>query len=321
MNTAAPMAPAAAAVSETIPPRTASVDRVGEEGSAREGWLDDYVALTKPKIVALVLVTVTVGYLLGARGAANPFYLAAALLGTGLVAASGSVWNQVIECSRDARMRRTARRPLPSGRVAAWKAAVFGTALGAAGLALLLAGPHPMAAAVALATFVLYAFVYTWLKPVTTLNTAVGAVPGALPPVIGWVAATGQFGIEPLALFLIVFLWQFPHFLAIAWIYREDYARGGHRMLPCVDPLGVLTGRQAAGHALVLVPVGLLPVAIGLAGPIYCLGALALGLYYLAGAVRFWQDVSDATARRMLGASFLYLPAILLLLLLNPLPT
>ena len=142
-------------------------------------------------------------------------------------------------------------------------------------------------------TFVLYAFVYTWLKPVTTLNTAVGAVPGALPPVIGWAAATGELGIEAWALFLIVFLWQFPHFLAIAWIHREDYARGGHRMLPCVDPLGVLTGRQAAGHALVLVPVGLLPVAIGLAGPVYFLGALALGLYYLAGAVRFWQDVYE----------------------------
>ncbi|RUL87191.1 heme o synthase [Tautonia sociabilis] len=314
MNTTAPPLTAAEAQALSVP-----VDRL-EGAGGRAGWLEDYVALTKPKIVALVLVTVSVGYLLGARGSANPLYLAAALLGTGLVAASGSVWNQVLECSRDARMRRTARRPLPSGRVAVWKAAIYGSALGVAGLALLLAGPHPVAAAVAALTFVLYAFVYTWLKPVTTLNTAVGAVPGALPPVIGWAAATGGLGIEAWALFLIVFLWQFPHFLAIAWIHREDYARGGHRMLPSVDPLGVLTGRQAAGHALVLVPVGLLPVAIGLAGPVYFLGALGLGLYYLAGALRFWHDVSDATARRLLGASFLYLPAVLLLLLLNPLP-
>lgn len=319
MNTATPMAPPAS----DARPRPLPVEVTRDPSAvvtATPRAIDDYIALTKPKIVFLVLVTVTVGYLLGARGASSPLWLAAALLGTGLVAAGGSVWNQVVEHSRDARMRRTARRPLPSGRIAIGKAALFGSSLTVAGLALLLIGPHPIAAAVAGITFVLYAFVYTLLKPITTLNTAVGAVPGALPPVIGWAAATGQLGIEAWALFLIVFLWQFPHFLAIAWIYRDDYARGGYKMLPCVDPLGVLTARQAVGHALVLVPVGLLPVAIGLAGPYFFVGALLLGLYYLAAAVRFWQHVSDATARRLLGASFLYLPAILLLLLLNPLP-
>ena len=176
------------------------------------------------------------------------------------------------------------------------------------------------AAGVALTTLVLYVFVYTPLKPVTTLNTAVGAVPGALPPVIGWAAATGRLGVEAWALFLIVFLWQFPHFLAIAWIHREDYRRGGHKMLPSVDPLGAMTGRQATYYALALMPAGLLPAVIGLAGGYYFAGALLLGLFYLAAAVRFWSDVSDLSARRLLRASFLYLPAVLALLLLNPLP-
>ena len=141
----------------------------------------------------------------------------------------------------------------------------------------------------ALATFVLYVAVYTPLKPLTTLNTAIGAVPGALPPVIGWAAATGRLGVEAWALFLIVFLWQFPHFLAIAWIYRDDYARAGYRMLPTVDPHGAITGRQAAGYALALVPAGLLPTVVGLAGGLYFAGALVLGLCYLYFAVRFWS--------------------------------
>ena len=189
-----------------------------------------------------------------------------------------------------------------------------------AGLLILAITTNLTAAAVALTTLLLYVFVYTPLKPLTTLNTAIGAVPGALPPVIGWAAATGQLSVEAWALFLILFLWQFPHFLAIAWIYREDYARGGHKMLPIVDPTGAITGRQAAFHALALIPAALMPSAIGLAGPFYFAGALALGLFYLFFAVKFWSDVSDSSARRLLRASIVYLPLILLLLLLNPLP-
>jgi protoheme IX farnesyltransferase len=278
------------------------------------------VALTKPRLVFLVLLTVAIGFLLGARRSAHPAALLLTVLGTGFVAGGASTWNQHLERVRDARMKRTLRRPLPSGLVSPAEAATFGTMLSLIGTLVLALGTHPMAALVALVTFLLYVAVYTPLKPVTTLNTAIGAVPGALPPVIGWVAATGRFGIEAWALFLIVFLWQFPHFLAIAWIYRDDYARAGHKMLPCVDPQGAITGRQAAGHALALIPAGLLPTMVGLAGPLYFLGALALGLFYLGSAVRFWTDVTDATARRMLRASFLYLPAILLLLLLNPMP-
>jgi heme o synthase len=279
-----------------------------------------YVALTKPRIAVMVLVTVATGFLLGARGAAHPSALFLTLLGTGLVAGGASAWNQYLERSRDLQMRRTAGRPLPSGRLAPIEAAVFGTAITIAGRAILATGVNLVATSVAMATFVLYVAVYTPMKPWTTLNTAVGAVPGALPPVIGWAAATGQLGVEAWALFLIVFLWQFPHFLAIAWIYRDDYARAGHRMLPTVDPAGAITGRQAAGYALALIPAGLLPAVVGLAGPLYFAGALLLGSVYLFYAVRFWSAVGDPTARQLLRVSFIYLPAILMLLLLNPMP-
>jgi protoheme IX farnesyltransferase len=265
-------------------------------------------------------MTVAVGFLMGARRASHPATLLFTVLGTGLVAGGASAWNQYLERFRDLRMRRTASRPLPSGRLSPAEAVAFGSALTVAGVLLLAFTVNGMAAAVAVATFLLYVGVYTPLKPATTLNTAVGAIPGALPPVIGWAAATGQLGIEAWALFLIVFLWQFPHFLAIAWIYREDYARAGHKMLPCVDPQGAFTGRQAAAYALALIPAGLLPAVIGLAGPYYFAGALVMGLFYLAYAARFWSSVSDLTARHLLRASFLYLPAMLVLLLLNPMP-
>jgi protoheme IX farnesyltransferase len=295
-------------------------DSIPQPDAAADGRLAAFVELTKPRITVMVLITAATGFFLGARGASHPTTFALTLLGTGLVAGGASAWNQVLERSRDARMRRTRTRPLPAGRVTTAGAVAFGVAITAAGLAVLALGANRTAALVALATWALYVLVYTPLKPRTTLNTAIGAVPGALPPVIGWAAATGRLGVEAWVLFLIVFLWQFPHFLAIAWIYREDYARGGHRMLPSVDPLGALTGRQAALHALALVPAGLLPTVVGLAGAWYFAGALALGLFYLAVSVRFWGDVSDQTARRLLRASFVYLPAILALLLLNPLP-
>lgn len=279
-----------------------------------------FLALTKPRISMMVLITVGSGFFLGARGASKPWTFLLTLLGTGLVASGASTLNQLIERARDARMKRTKNRPLPTGQVTPAEAGAFGAILSVLGLVILALCANLGAAAVALATLVLYVLVYTPLKSKTTLNTAIGAVPGALPPVIGWVAATGQLGIEAWALFLILFLWQFPHFLAIAWLYREDYARGGHKMLPSVDPTGILTGRQAAFHALVLIPVGMLPAAIHMAGQAYLAGALALGLFYLVASVRFWIEASDASARRLLRASILYLPLLLLLLLLNPLP-
>jgi heme o synthase len=279
--------------------------------------LRDYSGLTKPRIVLMVLITVAVGYVLGAGDSLGFGGLALTLVGTGLVAAGASGWNQVLERDRDARMRRTARRPLPAGRLEHGPAAAFSTALAGLGIALLGMGQHPLAAGVALATFLLYAFVYTWLKPRTTLNTAVGAIPGALPPVIGWTAATGFLGVEPLVLFLIMFFWQFPHFLAIAWIYRDDYIRGGMRMLSGYDPTGSLTSRQAVWYGLALIPIAVMPTLIGMAGVYYATGALILSIVYAATAIGFCRSVSDQTARRLLRCSFLYLPAILLLLLLN----
>jgi protoheme IX farnesyltransferase len=293
------------------------------ENPTAQAWLDlkskllAYVSLTKPRIALMVLVTVAIGFLLGAPGAVSMTRLVLTLVGTGLVAGGASAWNMILERDRDARMRRTANRPLPSGRLSLLEAVCFGSTIALAGVAILFAGVNGLSAGVAALTFVLYVGVYTPLKSVTTLNTAIGAIPGALPPVIGWAAATGRLGVEPWALFLIMFLWQFPHFLAIAWIYREDYARGGHKMLPCVDPDGSMTGRQAAWHALVLLPAGLIPAYIRLGGTWYFVGALALGAYYLYYAVRFWLEVNDRSARSLLRASFLYLPLVLLLLLLD----
>ena len=278
------------------------------------------VSLTKPRIALMVLITVGTGFVLGSAGAVDRPMLLLTLVGTGLVAGGASAWNQYLERSRDARMRRTAGRALPTGQLMPWEAAAFGSALVLAGTGMLAAGQHPLGAGIAALTFVLYAFVYTPLKPRTTLNTAVGAIPGALPVLIGWSSATGKLGVDAWSLFLIVFLWQFPHFLAIAWIHREDYARGGHKMLPSADATGALTARQAVVYALALLPAGLMPAVLGLAGPLYFFGSLWLGVYYLAAAVRFWLNVSDSTARRLMMASFLYLPAILLLLLLGAWP-
>ena len=305
-----------------IPPadskESAKIDPV--RPTPRSSRFRDFVALTKPRIAMMVLITVFTGFYLGARGASNPSTLLLTMAGTGLVACGASVMNQVLEKDRDKLMRRTVNRPLPAGRVGSIEATVFGCLITSAGLLMLALGVNGLSAVVAVATWLLYVFVYTPLKPLTTLNTAIGAIPGALPPVIGWAAATDRLGVEAWSLFLIVFLWQFPHFLAIAWVHREDYARGGFRMLPLVDPTGAITGRQAAFHALALIPAGLLPTAIGLAGNVYFIGAMILGIYYLIDSIKFWMNISDQSARKLMRASFLYLPAIVLLLLLNPLP-
>jgi protoheme IX farnesyltransferase len=194
----------------------------------------------------------------------------------------------------------------------------LGAALGGGGVTYLaLALPQPLAAAVAAVALVTYVFLYTPLKHKTTLNTLVGAIPGALPPVIGWTAMRGALGPEIVALFFIVFLWQVPHFLAIAWIYREDYAQAGMRMLPVVDRLGVLTGRQMVNYCLALIPASLAPAVLGLGGPLYAGGAILLGLFFLSRALGFRQSTSVDQARRVLRASLVYLPALFALLLLD----
>jgi protoheme IX farnesyltransferase len=271
----------------------------------------------------MVLVTVAVGFLLGARQSGHTLTLVTlgtTLIGAALVAGGAGALNQFVERARDSRMRRTANRPLPSRRIAPSKAAIFGCVLTLIGTIMLLCGANLRAASVAVSTLLLYILVYTPLKPLTTLNTVVGAISGALPPLIGWAAGASRLGLEAWTLFLIVFLWQFPHFLAIAWIHRDDYERAGFRMLTATDHRGRSTGRQAVSYALALVPVGLLPATIGLAGPGYFVGALLLGLFYVGHAVRFWIDVSEFRARRLLRMSFIYLPAILLLLVFQQTP-
>ena len=279
-----------------------------------------FVALTKPRLTVFALITVAAGFVLGSGGLNRPLTLILTVVGAGLVAGGASAWNQLLERDRDRLMKRTMKRPLPQGAISPFECAVFGSTLTLAGTGLLAWSSNSLAALTALSTFLLYVFVYTPLKPLTTLNTAVGAIPGALPPVIGIAAATGRLGVEAFALFLILFLWQFPHFLAIAWLYRADYARAGYKMLPSIDPSGILTGRQAALHALILIPVGLLPSALRLAGAWHFAGALLLGLFYLSAAVQFWLTTNESTARRLLWTSFIHLPAILFLLLLDATP-
>jgi heme o synthase len=276
----------------------------------------DYLELTKPRVAVLVLFTVAIGYFLA--GGADLLALWHTLLGTALVAGGASALNQLLERHSDAQMKRTRHRPLPAGRLRPAEVLVFGLLLGAGGTAYLaLALPRPAAALVAAVTFVSYVFVYTPLKGLTSLNTLVGAVPGALPPVIGWAAARGTFDPEAAALFLIVFLWQVPHFLAIAWIYRDDYARAGLRMLPVFDRTGGRTGCTMVSYCLTLIPVSVLPAVFGCAGWLYLLGATALGLGFLGCALGFLYTTSLPQARWVLRASLLYLPLLLALLLLD----
>jgi protoheme IX farnesyltransferase len=280
--------------------------------------LGDYVQLMKPRVLVLVLFTVATGALLAASGAPNWAVLVHALVGTSLVAAGASAFNQWLERDSDALMQRTANRPLPAGRLHPAEVLLLAVTLGAGGVAYLAVALYqPHAALVAAVTFFCYVFVYTPLKRRTSLNTLVGAVPGALPPVIGWTAVRGVLDGEVAALFVVLFLWQVPHFLAIAWIYREDYARAGLRMLPVEDPDGSLSGRQMVSYCLALIPASLTPVLLGRAGPLYLAGALALGLGFLSCAVAFARTSSVPQARRVMRASLIYLPALLALLLLD----
>ena len=280
--------------------------------------LADYVALTKPRISVLVLFTVGAGVLFAAGPDVSFLVLFHAVFGTALVASGASALNQWLELHTDARMTRTQNRPLPAGRLSPLEVFVFGVGLGVVGTAyLVLSLPSPLAAAIAALTFVLYVAVYTPLKRVTTLNTLVGAVPGALPPVIGWCAVRGRFDPEAVALFVILFLWQVPHFLAIAWMYREEYARAGLRMLPGVDPDGRITAMQMRLYCLALMAGALMPVFVGSAGAVYVVGSLALGWYFLRPTLGFHRDRSTPAARRVLRASLVYLPGLLLVLLLD----
>ena len=275
------------------------------------GRLADYVELTKPKIAALVLVTVAVSALVARWGQPDPFVLCHALVGTLLVAASASALNQWIERRRDALMDRTAARPLPAGRLRAGEVLVFGAATLIAGVAYLALAVNATAAAVGLLTWLLYVALYTPLKSYTWLNTPVGAVAGAMPVLIGWAASGASLDLRAAALFLVVYLWQFPHFMAIAWIYRRQYDRAGMQMLTVVDPSGRRAAVQAVLAATALLPVSLVPALVAPTTAWYVLLAFVLGVGYLACAVAFWARISESTSRLLLRASLVYLPSLL----------
>jgi protoheme IX farnesyltransferase len=276
----------------------------------RSSTFSDYVALTKPRLNLLVVLTSAAGYYLGAVSSPDLVKMAQAVVGTALVAGGSAVLNQVYERDTDARMRRTRLRPLPDQRVAPYEAAVFGSVLSASGLAILAFATNWVAAALALATLVIYLAVYTPMKRTSNLSTLVGAVPGALPAVIGWSASRGDIALGGWTLFAIVFLWQIPHFMAIAWMYRDDYRSAGFPMLPVVEPDGLRTGQQAVLYAAALLPVSIGPTVVGLTGWVYFGLALVLGICLFALSVAFARERTDRSARALFLASIIYLPLI-----------
>jgi protoheme IX farnesyltransferase len=289
---------------------------------ARSRWrVMEFAELGKPRVVVMVLITTFVGFYLGSHGTTDVLRLLPALLGTALAAAGTLALNQYLERDLDAKMERTRRRPLPEGRLQPVEALVFGVLTTVAGLLYLAIAVNGLSAAVTATTSISYLLLYTPLKRTTPLCSIVGAVPGALPPVTGWVAARNGFGIEAAILFAILFLWQLPHSLAIARMYRDDYARAGIRLLPVVEPDAASTGRQVVSNCLALLLVGLLPSFVGLAGPVYFLSALVLGGMFLGYGIAFARARTVASARHLLLASLLYLPALLIVMALDKLPT
>jgi len=280
----------------------------------------DYVELAKPKIAVLVLVAVAVSYSVALWGQPNPWVLLHVLFGTALVATSASALNQWIERDRDALMPRTADRPLPSGRLSSTETLIFAVVTIAAGLLYLVWATNLPTAGWAGLTWLLYVWIYTPLKTKTPLNTVIGAIPGALPVLIGWSASGAALDLRAASLFLVVFVWQFPHFMAIAWIYRKQYEAAGMKMLTVVDPSGRWAGIQAILAALVLIPVSVVPVlnVPGLGGFIYVFVACLLGTAQLLCAITFFTKQGEGTARRLLLASLIYLPSMLLLLTIVP---
>jgi protoheme IX farnesyltransferase len=277
----------------------------------------DYLELTKPRITVLILICTAVGYAFGCRGSFHLWTLAHALLGTALLASGTSALNQWYEVDSDAKMRRTRNRPIPAGRMKRSHGFVFGVFLSAAGFAELWYGTNLLTAALGLFTLLSYLFLYTPLKRSSPACTIVGAIPGAMPPLIGYAAAGGGIDAGALALFFILFVWQFPHFDAIAWMYREDYARGGIRMLPVIDPDGESTARRVVGCSLLLIPVSLLPLFLGMTGAVYAAVAIAAGLGLLYFGARLGRERTIARARAVLLASVFYLPTLLTVMVLD----
>jgi protoheme IX farnesyltransferase len=279
--------------------------------------LADFLELTKPRVSLMVLVTTCVGYYLGADSPPAVSRLIATIAGTALASGGTLALNQFMERRSDSLMERTRRRPLPDGRIQPTEALVFGVLVTLAGLSILAVAVNAMSALVTATIAATYLLAYTPLKQRSSLCGIVGAIPGALPPVIGWTAARGEFGVGAWILFAILFLWQIPHTLAIACLYRDDFARAGIRFLPVVEPDGASTGRQSVGYCLALLAVSLLPTLMGLAGGIYFLAALLLGGGMLAYSVRLAVAQNLKAARQLLFASLIYLPVLLAVMALD----
>ncbi len=279
--------------------------------------LNAYLELTKPRILTMVLVTAAVGFFFGEQGIHSYYLFTLMLLGTGLSCAGAAALNHYLEREVDSYMQRTCKRPIPSGLISSQNALYFGLLLILLGVGILVAKVNLLSGFLSLLTSFLYVLVYTPLKRVTWLNTTIGAIPGALPPMGGWAAATGHLGVEAWILFAIIFLWQHPHFYAIAWMYKDDYARGGFKMLPVVDPDGRSTFHQIIIFSLLLLPVSLMPTVVGMAGQFYLLGILALGIFMLVFGFTLLSSGAVMDARKLLRASVIYLPMWLVLIIMD----
>jgi protoheme IX farnesyltransferase len=281
--------------------------------------MSPYIELTKPRITVFILMSTAVGFLCGIRGAAHwdLLTLLHTIIGTALIASGTAALNQWYERDADAKMNRTRTRPIPSGRMTALQAFLFGGSLSIAGFIELWLGANLLTGLLGLFTMASYLCVYTPLKQRSPHSTTIGAIPGAMPPLIGFAAAAGKLTTEAWILYAILFLWQFPHFYAIAWMYRDDYAKAGIRMLPVVEPDGESTARRILAFSLLLIPISLLPKFMGSAGNFYLIGALALGLYFLYAGVRVMLDHTRVRARQVLMASVVYLPLLYGLLVLD----
>jgi protoheme IX farnesyltransferase len=279
--------------------------------------LSAYIELTKPRILSMVLVTTTIGYFLAAKGIHPLGTLFLTLLGVGCATGGSAALNNYLERDVDSKMGRTRDRALPAGLIQPANALAFGISLVLLGLFILVCAVNLLTGFLVLLAAFLYVLVYTPMKRLTWLNTTFGAIPGAIPPLCGWAAATGRLDTGAWVLFLILFAWQHPHFYAIAWMFKDDYRDAGFKMLPVVDPSGVSTFRQTILFAVLLLGVSVLPTMIGMTGKVYCIGALIMGLALLAVGVWFTRSKSFLDARRLLKASVIYLPLLLLLIIID----
>jgi protoheme IX farnesyltransferase len=279
--------------------------------------MKDYIALTKPRVTWLILMSTGVGYFFGAKTGWHFLSLLHTIIGTGLIASGTAALNQWYEREADGKMKRTRNRPLPAGRLAPGRALAFAIAISVVGFVELWLGANALTALLGLFTLASYLFIYTPLKQHSWHSTTIGAIPGAMPPLIGFAAAAGTLNWQAWTLFAILLFWQFPHFYAIAWMYREDYERAGIQMLPVVEPDGSSTARQIVLYSIALIPISLLPKFLSMAGNVYLVGAIAMGLFFLYAGLRVNAQRTRQCARGVLLASVVYLPVLYSLMLID----